>query len=141
MADISFTAANVQAANANTVKATGISGGAINIGQAVYLDPATGQIKVAQANSANPTHAPNLVGVALDTVAGANQPITYATFGDVTFGSGLVTGTVYVLAGDNPGAIWGAAEIVSTNFVAVIGVATSSSNMRIAPIPTSAQKP
>jgi hypothetical protein len=140
MADISFTAANVVATSSATVKASGTSGEAINIGQGVYLDPADGRIKKAQANSASPTHAPNIVGVALDTVAGANQPITYATAGDVTFGSGLTQGQVYVVSAAAAGGIAPYSDLVATNFVAFLGVAISSTVLRLGLIPASVQK-
>jgi hypothetical protein len=141
MADISVTQSAVVAANANTVKATGVSGAAITAGQAVYADPADSyKIKPAQANSANPTHAPNAVGIALNNAPGANQPVTYATDGDVIFNNVLTTGQVYALSAANAGGIAPYADLASTNFVTVLGVATGGTNLRLSLIPTSAQK-
>jgi hypothetical protein len=140
MANISYTASNVVATDASTVKASGISGGAINIGEAVYLDPADGLIKKAQANVGSPTHAPNIVGVALDTVAGTNQPITYATKGDVTFGSGLTQAQVYVVSATAAGAIAPYVDLVSGNYVGFLGVALNTSVLRLGLIPTSTPK-
>lgn len=141
MADITVVQSTVVAANPQTVKASGISGEAINIGQAVYADPADNyRIKKAISTSGNPTHAPNLVGIALSNAQGQNQPVTYATGGDVTFGTGLASGVVYVISHLSAGGIEPVADLVVTNFVAVLGVGTSTSNMRVSLIPTSAQK-
>jgi hypothetical protein len=140
MSDISVTAANVAAANSNTVKATGTSGAAITAGQGVYLNPSDGKIYPAQADSGHSTHTPNLAGVALDSAPGANQPITYATENDVNFGSILTTGIIYVVSAANAGGIAPSADLASTNYVGVIGVATSSSVLHLSLIPTSAQK-
>lgn len=141
MADITVTPANVVATNPQTGKATGTSGAAITAGRPIYADPADNyHLKHAQANSANPTHVPNLVGVALNTTDGQNQPVTYAPEGDVTYGSGLTVGQVYVVSAAAAGGIAPYADLVATNFVGVLGVAISSSVLRLDPIPTSAQK-
>jgi hypothetical protein len=142
MADITVTPANVVATNPQTVKASGISGAAIAAGRPIYADPADGyRLKHAQANSANPTHVPNLVGVALNTTDGQNQPVTYATDGDVTYGGGLTVGQVYVVSPTNPGGIAPYGDLTTGHFVGVLGVAISSSVLRLDPIPTSTQKP
>jgi hypothetical protein len=140
MADITVTPANV-VSDTTTVKTSGTSGAAITAGQAVYADPSDSyRIKPAQANSANPTHAPNVVGIALNSAPGQNQPVTYATNGNVLFGSGLTTGQVYVVSAANAGGIAPYGDLVATNFVTVLGVATSASNLKATLIPTSAQK-
>lgn len=140
MADITITQANVVATNSSTVKATGTSGAAITAGQAVYLDPATGTVKPAKSDSASSTHAPNLVGVALGNAPGTNQPITYATSGDVTYGGGLTQGQAYVVSAANAGGIAPYADLVATNFVAFLGVAISSTVLRLGVLPASVQK-
>lgn len=141
MADISVTAANVIATNNATVKASGTSGAAITAGQGVFLDPATGKVSPARANSASSTHASNIVGVALSSAPGVDQPITYATSGDVTFGGGLTQGQVYVVSAAAAGGIAPYSDLASTNFVAFLGVAVSSTVMRLGLIPSSTQKP
>jgi hypothetical protein len=139
MADISVTQSAVKAANSNTVKATGVAGEAIDIGKSVYLDPADGKIKKAQATNA--THTANLVGVSLTNAQGDGQPIVYATDGDVTFNSALTVGQVYVASAAAAGGIAPVSDLGSTNYVGVLGVATSATNLKLKPIPTSAQKP
>jgi hypothetical protein len=141
MADITITPANVVATNSATGKATGTSGAAITIGQGVYLDPADGKIKPAKADSGSPTHAPNIVGISLDRVEGANQPITYAASGDVTFGGGLTQGEAYVVSQTTAGGIAPHSGLASTNFVAFLGIAISTTVLRLGLIPASVQKP
>lgn len=141
MTNVTVVPSTVVAANPQTVKASGISGEAIDVGMAVYADPADNyRIKKAISTVGNPTHAPNLVGISLSNTQGQNQPITYATSGDVTFGTGLASGVVYVISHLNAGFIEPISDLVATNFVAVLGVGTSTSNMRVSLIPTSAQK-
>jgi hypothetical protein len=143
MADITITAANVVATNSATVKASGTSGTsavASTAGMPVYLDPADGKIKPAKADSASSVPPPNLVGVALDSAPGANQPITYATAGDVTYGGGLTQGQVYVVSAANAGGIAPYSDLVATNFVAFLGVAISTTVLRLGIIPASVQK-
>ena len=140
MADISVTQSAVKAADANTQKATGTSGEAINIGQSVYADPSTGKIYKAQAT--NSTHTANLVGVSLSRTEGADQPIVYATEGNITFqAAALTVGQVYVVSAAAAGGIAPVSDLASTNYVGVLGVATSATNLKLLPIATSAQKP
>jgi hypothetical protein len=142
MADITLTPANVVATNPQTGKASGTSGAAILAGQPIFADPADNyRLKPAQANSANPSHVPNLVGVALDSAPGQNQPVTYATEGDVTYGCGLTQGQVYVVSAAAAGGIAPYADLGTGSFVGVLGVATSASVLKVDPIPTSTAKP
>jgi len=139
MSDISVTQSAVKAANSDTVKATGVAGEAIDIGKSVYLDPGDGKVKKAQGT--NSTHTANLVGVALTNAQGDGQPIVYGSEGDITFNSALTTGQTYVVSAAAAGGIAPVSDLASTNYVAVLGVATSATNLKLAPIPTSAQKP
>jgi hypothetical protein len=138
MSDISVTQSAVLAANSNTLKATGTAGEAINVGQSVYADSSNGKIKKAQATNANTAY---LVGVALSNAQGDGQPIVYATEGDVTFNSALTTGQTYVVSAAAAGGIAPISDLASTNYVGVLGVATSATNLTLKPIPTAAQKP
>lgn len=146
MSDLLVTASGVVAANANTtiLRGTVYTGETITQGQSVYADPSNaGQIRKAQAT--NSLAAPNFVGIALNGASGG-QPITYAGPGDVTLpttgaGTMLVVGQVYVVSPLTAGGIAPLSDLALGNYVAVVGVATSTSNLRQSPIPTSAQKP
>jgi hypothetical protein len=141
MADLTITAGNVKATNANTSISRGIAGTAVNAGQVVYADPAD-SYKLKPALSSNQTQAQNVVGVALNTAA-ADQPLAYATAGDVTVGSVLTNATVYVL-GSAAGALSPSADLdASTNarYGTVVGIATSATNLRVGIISSGVQNP
>ena len=125
MADLSVTAANV-ARGADAVTRQGIAGATITAGQPLYQDPADSYaLKPARANSA----ATDLVvGIALHGAADG-QPITYQTEGGINLGATLTVGQIYVLSAAAAGGIAPASDLVSTNFVIVLGIATTSSNL------------
>jgi hypothetical protein len=137
MADISVTQSAVKAANSNTVKTTGTSGEAITIGQSVYVKPADGKVWLADADDSTSTE--NLAGVALTNAQGADQPVIYGT-GDITFNSALTIGQVYV-ASTTPGGIAPVSDLASGDYVGLLGVATSATNLKVTLIPTAAAKP
>jgi hypothetical protein len=140
MADISVTQSAVKAADSNTLKSTGVAGEAIDIGKSIYLDPGDGKVKKAQANNA--THTANLAGVALTNAQGDGQPIVYGTDGNITFqAAALTTGQTYVVSAGAAGGIAPVSDLASTNYVGVLGVATSATNLKLRLISTSAQKP
>jgi hypothetical protein len=139
MADITVTEASVKAANSNTAKTTGTAGAAVPIGRSVYADPTSGKIYKAQAT--NNVHTANLVGVSLTEAKGDGQPIVYATEGDVTFGTDLTVGQTYVVSPGTAGNIAPVSDLATGNFVGLLGVATTTSNLKLNPIPTSTAKP
>ncbi len=132
MPELTITASQVIAANANTAKAYGTAGTAITAGQAVYLD-SNNFIQPARAN--NQVQAQGLVGIALDSAAGSAQPLAYAVSGDVTLGAGsvMVAGSVYVVSTGVAGGIVSANDPVAgtATFISILGVATTTSNLRL----------
>jgi hypothetical protein len=131
MADIVVTAGSVIPTSPSTVVASGIAGAAITAGQVVYADPSDSyKIKPAKADSASTTHAPNVVGIALNG-ASAGQPVDYAKSGDVTFNAVLTKGQVYVDSAANAGGIAPYSDLASTNFVTLLGVALSTTVLRL----------
>lgn len=129
MADISVTASAV-APTSNTVIAQGTAGATITQGQPVYAD-ASDSYKIkpaAHTNAATST----AVGIALNG-ASAGQPVNYAVSGDVTFNAVLTAATTYVL-GSVAGAISPSADLDSssnTRYGTVLGMATSTTNLRV----------
>jgi hypothetical protein len=131
MADISVTASSVKPANANTGIGRGTAGATITAGQAVYADPAD-NFEIKPALSSNQTQANNVVGIALHG-ASDGQPIAYAYSGDVTFNAVLTAATTYVL-GSAAGGISPSADLDSssnTRYGVVLGMATSTTNLRM----------
>jgi len=140
MADISVTASSVKAANTNTVIARGTAGGTITAGQALYVDTVTG--KLLPAVSTNQTQANNVAGIALHG-ASLDQPIAYAVSGDVTFNAVLTAAGVFVLGGA-AGGISPSADLDSstnTRYGVVLGIATSTTNLRMGIIMSGALNP
>lgn len=122
MADLTVTAANVaKGTGAQTM--TGTAGATITAGQPVYADPnASFTIKPAQATSQNAAKA---VGIALHAAL-SGQPITYITQGQLTSGATNTVGIIYAVSA-TAGGIAPNADLVSTNYVTVLGIAISAS--------------
>lgn len=165
MPDLNINPSGVQQITVGTanvipsVTARGIAGTIIAPGQVLYADPSVNNVlKPAQANSA--FQAANVVGVALGS-AGPNQPLTYATGGDIilpTNGTGtgagttLLGGSVYVLSFGTAGNLIATADagvnslVGGTVFTTVLGVgngtvtATITNTLRLNIIPAAASK-
>lgn len=129
MVDVVITAANVLRVNGNTQRKN--AGVAITAGDAVYVD-GNGVLQLCEKDQTAVEAA--CAGIALND-AGVGQPVTYAVSGDVNFGAVLTAGRVYIV-GAAPGAIAPVADIVATNFATVVGIAISTSVLRLALMPS-----
>lgn len=130
MAALTITAASV-AVVTGTPKA-GVAGETITQGMAVYK-AANGRWYKAQCDgSLIESGYGTEVGVSLNSVA-ALQPMDVLTDGTYTVGATLTVGVIYVVAAA-AGGIAPAADIVSTNYVTVVGVPTSTTVMRLRPV-------
>lgn len=124
MADISVTAASVvKVAGANVE--VGVAGATITAGQVLYLD-SNNLLQLADADASGKT---TVAGIALHG-ASANQPLAYLTGGDLTFNAVLTSGTIYTLS-DTAGGIRPAVDDNSGDTISVLGVATSTTNLRV----------
>ena len=130
MADISITAASVQKTSSTGVQ-QGTAGGTITAGQSVYRDSAdSNHIKAAVATADASAAA---VGVALSG-ASDGQPIFFASGGNVTYNAALTVGTVYAVSGNAAGAIAPVADLGSGDYVTVLGIATTTTNLSLNPL-------
>jgi hypothetical protein len=126
MTDISITAANVVAVSgAQTTQ--GFALATITAGQVVYRDATTQNFGLADNNGSTATRTP--VGIALNGAA-ANQPLTVLTFGSITIGGTMTAGVAYYLS-DTPGGICPVADIGSGETATLIGIATSTSVLKV----------
>jgi hypothetical protein len=131
MADVSITAANVLKGTTNTVE-NGISGATITAGQTVYKKMSDGRFYHADcyATSVAANDEIKVVyGIALNSAA-ANQALQVQRTGDITIGGAVVAGTMYYLASSNVGAAGGIAplaDLAATDWIVVVGIATSTS--------------
>lgn len=127
MADISVTPASVQRTD-TTVVLSGIAGGTITAGQPLYKDAAdANSLKAAVATSAATAA---VVGIAAHG-ASDGQPIKYYGRGDVTFNAALTAGSVYVASAAAAGGIAPVGDMTTGNFVTILGVATSTTNLKL----------
>lgn len=95
MADISITQANIQQGTGARILTAQIAE-AIDVGNAVAINPANSQLYQAQALSSN-AYRMTVAGVALSKGYAANQIITYQFDNVINFGSGvLVQGEIYM---------------------------------------------
>lgn len=122
MADVSVTAANVQPGTSglNNGKVAGV---AITAGQWVYLDSATGTLKLADSNASLATA--TVIGVALNNAA-IGQPVQYQSSGDYTVGGTVAAGAVYVLSA-NAGNMAPVADLASGCYTTVVAIGKTSS--------------
>ena len=129
MADLTITAANV-VAGADAVKRQVKAGGTITAGQLVARDTTTGKYVVSDADSATASLR-EPVGVALHG-ASDNQPLMIQTAGLITIGGTLSMTTQVYIAGDTAGAIRPAADLNTGDLGFLVGIAISTTQMRLA---------
>lgn len=125
MTDITVVAANVKPA-ASTITKKGIAGEAITAGDSVFV-AADGGIELCENDQTVIEAACR--GVALNDAA-VDQPIEYAISGDVNMGAIMTIGSVLIV-GAAAGGIAPEVDAVSGEFVTVIGVATTTSNLKL----------
>ncbi len=126
MSDISVTAANVQP-GATAKLVDGTFGATVTAGQSVYFDTVTNTWKLFDANLS--AAAAVLGGVAMCGGA-SGQPGKILVSGDYNPGATVAVGTVYV-GSATAGGIAPAADLVTGWYTNVLGVATTTSNIRV----------
>jgi len=135
MADITITAANVLKGTTNTVE-NGTAGETITAGQVVYKKSTDSLFYLADCfatSVAANDEIKEAYGIALNSAA-ANQTLQVQKTGDITIGGTVTAGTVYYLASSDVGAAGGIAplaDLVSTDWYVLIGVATSASVLHL----------
>lgn len=126
MANVSITAGNVVKSTGSVIE-TGIAGEAITAGQTVYKKAADSQYYLADVDAeavGDSAEIDNVYGIALNG-GSADQPLTVQKSGTITIGGTVVVGTVYVVSATAGGiAPW--ADLVSTDYVSIVGVATTA---------------
>jgi hypothetical protein len=126
MTDLSITVANVVQGQ-DAVTETGLAGEAITQGQVVYRST-DGKYYKADCDSATAAvRSPR--GVA-QNAASANQPLTIQTKGQITIGATMTAGLAYYLS-KTAGGICPVADIASGGYAVVVGIAMSTTVLRI----------
>lgn len=133
MTDLVITASAVVAGNGVQTK-TGTAGASIAAGDVVYLDTeTTGKWQLADSDAASAEargQTANL-GIALNTAA-PNQPVVVAVGGPVTVGAVLTAGQALYLS-DTPGKLCPVADITGGDYFTLIGLASSTTALNVAP--------
>lgn len=130
MADLVLTPSAIIAGSGARTE-NGTAGATITAGQVVYLDSATtGKWLLADADAATAAaRGQGKIGVALNG-ASLNQPIAVQTEGPITIGATVVAGTAYYLS-PTPGGIAPLADILTGDYVTLVGIATSTSVIKL----------
>lgn len=128
MADLVVTAANVAKADGSVQ--TKNAGVAITAGESVYVD-AAGVLQLCDHASTAAEAACS--GVALCDAA-IGQPCTYLTSGNYNPGAAVVVGTAYAV-GAAAGGVAPIVDVGSGDFTTIIGVATTTSNIKLGLLP------
>lgn len=128
MSDLSQTPASV-IEGATAQRRNGTAGASITAGQPLYADAADGdKLKPCDADAS--AAAANCVGIALHAAAD-EQPIAYTKAGLINLGATLTVGEIYVLSG-TAGGIAPKADLAAGDFVTILGVAISASQLNLA---------
>lgn len=123
MAALTQTAANVVKGTGAKTQA-GFYGGTITAGMPVYADGAdSNKIKAARANASGTSV---VAGIALNGGSN-NQPADYQYDGQINLGATLAVGETYVVSDAVAGQIVPIGDLGSGDYVAILGVAISTS--------------
>jgi len=128
MAELTITAANV-VKTATTSIQEGIAGGTLTAGMAVYIDTAASG--VLKACDADVLESSICAGIALHGAA-SGQPIKYATGGDLTISSVMTVGRIYLVSQTTAGSLCVDGDILTGDFVSIVGIASTATNLKIA---------
>lgn len=142
MAAVSITAASLvpSTTTSNIIENTYLAGATITRGLSVYLDTTANTWKLADSDlSAAAAGSLGLFGVSLSDVV-ATQAMLVFISGDLGMGVCLTAGKVYCI-NTVAGEIIAHAELASGTRVTILGVATSTSNLRCRPWYTGALAP
>lgn len=125
MTDLVITPANVlEGTQARKQRKT--AGAQITQGDSVFLDTSD-QLQAAE--KAVDAASAAAVGIALNS-GEAGQPVTFQSGGEIDVGSVLVVGETYVV-GAAAGGIAPIADVVSTEFSTILGIATAAGILKL----------
>lgn len=128
MADLTITTTNM-IPGSGAVYEHLVAGAAITIGQLVYKNATDDKAYLAQ-NDGTAAEA-TIRGIAVSTAAAANQIVTIQTGGTLAFGAILTEGEIYGLSSTAGGIAPEADSATSNDYISIVGVATSTSNLLI----------
>ena len=129
MADLVITTTGVNGVIGGNQYDDGIGNAAITIGQTCYQNPTDSYWYPALASSTAAASGTTNFGIALSTIVAAGQPVRIFISGTISPGcTGMSVGQTYVLSA-NSGKIAPVSDLTTNNYVTVIGVAISASQI------------
>ena len=129
MADLSITAANVAASATATIDRQRNAGESFSAGQVVYLKSSDNKYYKADANSGT-AEARTPTGIALNTGVAGQPCAVVSADTSLTIGATVTVGAVYVLSA-TPGGIAPVADLVSGDYVTILGVGVTASTIKL----------
>lgn len=126
MADLVITPANVGINVANPDVQVVQIGESVSQGQGVYLKLSDQKYWLADATGSDTS---NVYGVAL-TGGGADDFVIVMRGGQMNIGATLTVGETYVVSATS-GGVAPIGDLVSTNYVSILGVATAADNLEL----------
>ena len=132
MADLTITAASVVkgSSGSESIDSSRNSGETLTAGETVYLKSADSKWWKAEAVTSAEVAGSGAFGICLNSTEGAGQPVSVIKGGDVTLGAVLTATEVYVLS-TVAGKICPLADLVSAEYLTILGYAASTSNLRM----------
>lgn len=127
MTALTITAANIIPVSGYASETGYLAGASITRGQSVYFDASTSTWKLADSNASAATAGSGGIGIALNDAA-ASQPIAVQIGGSLGFGAILTKGKLYC-PGATAGTIVPYEDLTSGDYVTILGIASSTSNL------------
>lgn len=128
-ADLTITVANIVPVAGYDAETAFVAGATITRGQVVYLDSTTSTWKLADADLSAAAAGSVAIGISLSDVV-ATQPMLVQKTGDLGFGAILTVGQVYCLSA-TAGGICPYADLTTNARVTILGVASTTSNLKL----------
>lgn len=129
MADLVQTAANV-VQGSPAFSDDGIAGEAILAGNSLYLKASDSRWYKSQNDGTAEEAGANGLKIALNSSPGAGQPVKLLRNGQINLGATLVLGETYIVSAVF-GAIAPIGDLVSTRYVSILGVATTTAFLTV----------
>jgi hypothetical protein len=127
MADITVTAGSVVATAGSSIQRVKF-GATIVQGKSVYLDITDSEWKVANCETSLVTAGKDGIGVALTSGADGQWGVIWLGGSTINLGATLVVGTAYYVS--TSGGIMPAADLISNDYVTLLGIATTTALLK-----------
>lgn len=111
--------------DSNYQRKPGVAGETLTAGQGAYLNTSDG--KIYKADNNDTAAKATLLGIVLNG-ASVNQPVEVQTGAGITIGGTVVVGEIYVVSA-TAGGIAPEGDLVSTNYVSIVGVGITSAKI------------